>query len=89
MNHLPTLPHGYAAQTAVYRSRWWTAVMHHYGGKVGPVLHVTDITRIGINEVYLANQTAIEMGASFLGGGDNQPELIELFDELNEELNYD
>ena len=86
MNHLPSLPHGHLASTKVYATPTWSAMMYHYGGKVGPVLHVTDIRRFGHNEVYLVNGSAIEMGASFLEWGDNQPEMTELFDELNEEL---
>ena len=89
MNHLPSLPHGIVATTKVYASPQWLATMYHYSGKVGPVLHVTDVKRFGHNEVYLVNGTAIEVGASLLEWGDNQPELIELFEELNEELNYD
>ncbi len=86
MNFIPALPHGYVALTRIYSSKEWSATMYHYSGKVGPVLNVWHRSD---NEVFLSGKIAIEVGASFLEWGENQPELTELFNELNEELNYD
>lgn len=86
MNHLPTLPRDWVATTKVYSSRKWLATMHHYPAKFGPVIHITAVGLFGHNEVYIDGRTAIELGASFLEWGDEQPELEKLFRELNEEL---